>query len=119
MARPKPLSGFPEFLPAARMAEQAVLDILRDDPGDTRPETDLRQLPELLAEFRAAGARIEMVGREVVDAEAVPSLLGEVSEHDVDVGQAAAMGVVVVIGTIIIATWALRLMFKSFMTTEQ
>lgn len=36
-----------------------------------------------------------------------------------DVGQAAAMGVVVVIGTIIIATWALRLMFKSFMTTEQ
>ena len=29
------------------------------------------------------------------------------------------MGVVVVIGTIIIATWALRLMFKSFMTTEQ
>ncbi|GLU87094.1 sugar ABC transporter permease [Kocuria sp. NBRC 114282] len=36
-----------------------------------------------------------------------------------DVGQAAAMGVVVVIGTIIIATWALRLMFKSFITTEQ
>ena len=36
-----------------------------------------------------------------------------------DIGQAAAMGVVVVIGTIIIATWALRLMFKSFMTTEQ
>jgi len=36
-----------------------------------------------------------------------------------DVGQAAAMGVVVVIGTIIIATWALRLMFKSFMNPEQ
>ena len=36
-----------------------------------------------------------------------------------DVGQAAAMGVVVVIGTIIIATWALRLMFKSFMSPEQ
>ncbi|MBZ6373688.1 MAG: histidine kinase [Kocuria palustris] len=51
---------------------RTVLDILRDDPGDTRPEPDLRQLPELLAEFRAAGARIEMVGREVVDAEAVP-----------------------------------------------
>ena len=30
VARPKPLSGFPEFLPAARMAEQAVLGILRD-----------------------------------------------------------------------------------------
>ncbi|WP_278855955.1 sensor histidine kinase [Kocuria palustris] len=51
---------------------RTVLDILRDDPGDTRPEPDLRQLPELLAEFRAAGARVEMVGREVVDAEAVP-----------------------------------------------
>ncbi|MEL4357977.1 MULTISPECIES: histidine--tRNA ligase [unclassified Luteococcus] len=30
MARPKPLSGFPEFLPAGRMVEQAVLDILRE-----------------------------------------------------------------------------------------
>lgn len=36
-----------------------------------------------------------------------------------DVGQAAAMGVVVVIGTIAIATVALRLMFKSFMNPEQ
>ena len=30
MARPKPLSGFPEYLPAARMVEQRVLDILRE-----------------------------------------------------------------------------------------
>ena len=30
MARPKPLSGFPEFLPAQRMVEQAVLDQLRE-----------------------------------------------------------------------------------------
>lgn len=30
MARPKPLSGFPEFLPAQRMVEQAVVDIVRE-----------------------------------------------------------------------------------------
>lgn len=36
-----------------------------------------------------------------------------------DIGQAAAMGVVVVVATIIVATIALRLMFKSFMSTEQ
>jgi sorbitol/mannitol transport system permease protein len=35
-----------------------------------------------------------------------------------DVGQAAAMGVVVVVGTIIVATVALRLIFKSFMQEE-
>ncbi len=29
MSRPKPLSGFPEFLPAGRMIENRVLDILR------------------------------------------------------------------------------------------
>jgi histidyl-tRNA synthetase len=29
MSRPKPLSGFPEFLPAGRIVEQAVLDTLR------------------------------------------------------------------------------------------
>src|SRR5690625_5178124 len=29
MARPKPLSGFPEWLPAGRLVEQAVLDTLR------------------------------------------------------------------------------------------
>ena len=29
MSRPKPLSGFPEFLPAGRIVEQAVLDSLR------------------------------------------------------------------------------------------
>ena len=28
--RPKPLSGFPEFLPSGRMVEQAVLDSLRE-----------------------------------------------------------------------------------------
>ena len=28
MARPKPISGFPEFLPADRMVEQRVLDII-------------------------------------------------------------------------------------------
>ncbi|HZA12164.1 sugar ABC transporter permease [Mycobacterium sp.] len=36
-----------------------------------------------------------------------------------DMGQAAAMGVVVVIGTIIIATFALRLIFKSFTGKEE
>lgn len=36
-----------------------------------------------------------------------------------DIGQAAAMGVVVVVATIVIATIALRLIFKSFMSTEQ
>jgi sorbitol/mannitol transport system permease protein len=35
------------------------------------------------------------------------------------VGQAAAMGVVVVVATIIIATFALRLIFTSFSGTEQ
>jgi len=35
-----------------------------------------------------------------------------------DIGQAAAMGVVVVVATIVIATIALRLIFKSFMSTE-
>jgi polyol transport system permease protein len=35
-----------------------------------------------------------------------------------DVGQAAAMGVVVVIGTIIVATFALRLLFASFQVEE-
>ncbi|MCF8608425.1 sugar ABC transporter permease, partial [Gordonia sp. HY442] len=36
-----------------------------------------------------------------------------------DIGQAAAMGVVTVIGTIVIATFALRLIFKSFSGTEE
>jgi sorbitol/mannitol transport system permease protein len=31
-----------------------------------------------------------------------------------DIGEAAAMGVVVVVGTIIVATFALRVIFKSF-----
>jgi sorbitol/mannitol transport system permease protein len=35
-----------------------------------------------------------------------------------DIGQAAAMGVVVVVGTIIVATVALRVIFKSFMQEE-
>jgi len=35
-----------------------------------------------------------------------------------DVGQAAAMGVVVVVGTIVVATIALRVIFKSFMQEE-
>ena len=35
-----------------------------------------------------------------------------------DVGQAAAMGVVVVVGTIIVATLALRLIFTSFVVEE-
>ncbi|WP_341728765.1 histidine--tRNA ligase [Brooklawnia sp.] len=30
MARPKPLSGFPEFLPAQRMIEQTVIDLVRE-----------------------------------------------------------------------------------------
>ena len=30
MARPKPISGYPEFLPSGRLVEQRVLDILRE-----------------------------------------------------------------------------------------
>ena len=35
-----------------------------------------------------------------------------------DIGQSAAMGVVVVVMTIIVATYALRLVFKSFGAAE-
>jgi sorbitol/mannitol transport system permease protein len=36
-----------------------------------------------------------------------------------DVGQAAAMGVIVVVGTLIVATFALRLMMRSFFAAEE
>jgi sorbitol/mannitol transport system permease protein len=36
-----------------------------------------------------------------------------------DIGQAAALGVVVVVGTIIVSTVALRLIFTSFTDTEE
>ncbi|KQR97803.1 sugar ABC transporter permease [Williamsia sp. Leaf354] len=36
-----------------------------------------------------------------------------------DIGQAAAMGVVTVVGTMVVATLALRLLFKSFSVTEE
>ncbi|TXG90981.1 sugar ABC transporter permease [Rhodococcus rhodnii] len=36
-----------------------------------------------------------------------------------DIGQAAAMGVVTVVGTIVVATLAIRLLFKSFSVTEE
>ncbi|GAB3212902.1 carbohydrate ABC transporter permease [Marinactinospora thermotolerans] len=36
-----------------------------------------------------------------------------------DIGQSAAMGVIVVIGTMIVATLALRLIFRTFMATEE
>lgn len=51
MARPKPLSGFPEFLPAGRIVEQRVLDIVRETfelhgfaPIETRAVEPLEQL---------------------------------------------------------------------------
>ncbi|HIW30419.1 MAG TPA: histidine--tRNA ligase [Candidatus Luteococcus avicola] len=51
MARPKPISGFPEFLPAGRIAEQYVLDILRETfelhgyaPIETRAVETMEQL---------------------------------------------------------------------------
>ena len=51
MARPKPISGFPEFLPAARMVEQRVLEILRETfelhgfaPIETRAVEPMEQL---------------------------------------------------------------------------
>lgn len=51
MARPKPLSGFPEFLPAGRIVEQRVLDIVRSTfelhgfaPIETRAVEPLEQL---------------------------------------------------------------------------
>jgi signal transduction histidine kinase len=51
---------------------RTVLDILRDDPGDTRPEPGLRSVPELLEQFRAAGAHIEVIGQEDFDAHDLP-----------------------------------------------
>lgn len=51
MARPTPLSGFPEFLPAGRIVEQRVLDIVRSTfelhgfaPIETRAVEPLEQL---------------------------------------------------------------------------
>lgn len=51
MARPKPISGFPEFLPSGRMLEQRVLDILRETfelhgfaPIETRAVEPMEQL---------------------------------------------------------------------------
>lgn len=51
MPRPKPLSGFPEFLPAGRIVEQRVLDIVRSTfelhgfaPIETRAVEPLEQL---------------------------------------------------------------------------
>lgn len=38
---------------------RTVLDVLRDDPADTRPEPDLTQLDGLLAEVRATGVRVD------------------------------------------------------------
>lgn len=37
---------------------RTVLDILRDDPEDTRPEPDLSDLEELMDEVRSAGVRV-------------------------------------------------------------
>ncbi len=51
MVRPKPLSGFPEFLPAGRLVEQRVLDVVRATfelhgfaPVETRAVEPLDQL---------------------------------------------------------------------------
>ena len=51
MARPKPLSGFPEFLPAGRIIENRVLDVVRSTfelhgfaPIETRAVEPLDQL---------------------------------------------------------------------------
>ena len=51
MARPKPLSGFPEFLPAGRIIENRVLDVVRSTfelhgfaPIETRAVEPLEQL---------------------------------------------------------------------------
>ncbi len=51
MPRPKPISGFPEFLPGPRMVEQRVLEILRDTfelhgfaPIETRAVEPMEQL---------------------------------------------------------------------------
>ena len=51
MPRPKPLSGFPEFLPAGRIVEQRVLDVVRSTfelhgfaPIETRAVEPLEQL---------------------------------------------------------------------------
>lgn len=38
---------------------RTVLDVLRDDPTDTRPEPDLTQVDSLLEEVRATGAQVE------------------------------------------------------------
>lgn len=51
MARPKPISGFPEYLPAGRIVENAVLDVVKDTfelhgfaPIETRAVEPLAQL---------------------------------------------------------------------------
>ncbi|MDA8438996.1 MAG: ATP phosphoribosyltransferase regulatory subunit, partial [Propionibacterium sp.] len=51
MPRPKPISGFPEFLPGDRLVEQRVLSILRDTfelhgfaPIETRAVEPMEQL---------------------------------------------------------------------------
>lgn len=51
---------------------RTVLDVLRDDPGDTRPQPDLREVPQLLQEFRGAGVRIEVIGDELIAADELP-----------------------------------------------
>ncbi len=53
---------------------RTVLDVLRDDPGDTRPEPDLHDIPQLLEEFRAAGAEIEVIGDDGIDPGALPDI---------------------------------------------
>lgn len=51
---------------------RTVLDVLREDPGDTRPESDLRQVGVLLDEVRATGTVVEVSGPEISRADGIP-----------------------------------------------
>lgn len=51
---------------------RTVLDVLREDPSDTRPEPDLSRFGALLDEVRATGAVVEVTGPQIDRAEGIP-----------------------------------------------
>lgn len=51
---------------------RTVLDVLREDPSDTRPEPDLSQVGALLDEVRATGAVVEVTGTKIARADGIP-----------------------------------------------
>ncbi len=77
MSRPKPISGFPEFLPAARVVEQRVLDFLRAEfelHGFANIETRAVEPLERLASKGEIEKEVYTVRRLHADAQAVDEL---------------------------------------------